>query len=124
MTRKLLHLSLSPDAQVEVGQRIRTVRKSLGMSQAKLAERFNLSRPALVNIERGRQNCTIYNLMCLARALRVPVSELLPGGGKPSPVEDSSEREWRERAMYAEAALSKVRAAVIRYQPRKAGVKH
>jgi transcriptional regulator with XRE-family HTH domain len=48
------------------------------MSQELLAERSNLSRTSIVNIERGRQGVSLSTLYRLAAALNVPPTVLLP----------------------------------------------
>jgi len=48
------------------------------MSQEVLAERSNLSRTSIVNIERGRQGVSLATLYRLAAALNVPPTALLP----------------------------------------------
>lgn len=60
------------------GQRVRELRLAAGLSQEELAERAALHRTYVGGIERGERNVGILNLLRLARALRVRVSELLP----------------------------------------------
>jgi len=62
----------------QFGRRVRELRLAAGISQEELAERANLHRTYIGGIERGERNVGILNLLRLARALRVRVSELLP----------------------------------------------
>jgi len=65
-----------------LAERIRGLRTRHGLSLQELADRSNLSRRFLVEIEGGRANPSIARLACLADALRVPLGELcdLPTG--------------------------------------------
>jgi transcriptional regulator with XRE-family HTH domain len=50
----------------------------IGLSQEELAHRAGLDRSYMSGIERGVRNVTVLNLQSVARALKVPVRELLP----------------------------------------------
>lgn len=54
-----------------VGQNIRMIRKSKGLSQEKLALDAGLDRSYVGGIERGERNTTVLNLFKLAQALNV-----------------------------------------------------
>ena len=87
-----------------VGNQIALFRKSRRITQEDLAGRISMTRTSVINIEKGRQQVLVHTLLDIARALRVPVSELLPG-------EESIEaslrnqpqkgREWIESALSA-----------------------
>lgn len=62
----------------QIGKRVNTVRKRLGLSQEALATQVSLTRTSITNIERGRQGMMVHTLVQLASALRVPIAELLP----------------------------------------------
>ncbi len=62
-----------------VGIRIRSVREMLGISQAELAKRVNLTRTSLVNIEAGRQRMLLHSIEDFARALGTTPKTLLKG---------------------------------------------
>ena len=65
----------------ELGQRIRTARKRHAggsLTQAELAERVDVSRSSIANIEQGRQQAPIHILVQIAEALGVSPGELLP----------------------------------------------
>ena len=55
-----------------LGERVRRTRQVEGLSQEELARRVRLSRPALVNMELGRQGITVWRLCQLAEALHTP----------------------------------------------------
>jgi transcriptional regulator with XRE-family HTH domain len=57
--------------------RIRKRREARGISQAALAKRAKITREYLNRLEAGRYDPTVGVLQRLARALGVPVTELL-----------------------------------------------
>lgn len=59
-----------------IGQRIRDLRKQLGLSQEQLAEIAGLHFSYIGGIERGEKNVTILNLEKIATALGVPFFDL------------------------------------------------
>lgn len=65
-----------------VGARIRDYRSKQGISQEELAARAEVHRTYIGGIERGERNVSLLNLVRIARALSVPVSELVSGAEK------------------------------------------
>ena len=63
---------------VAFGLRIREQRKLKKISQEKLALLCNIDRSYMGRIERGEVNVTIEKLYELAKALDIPVKNLLP----------------------------------------------
>lgn len=53
-----------------LGARIRIGRKRIGAKQIPFAKRVGISRPALVNIELGRQRIMMHDVQGFAKALR------------------------------------------------------
>lgn len=72
--------SFSPD-RVEFyqrfGRRVRKSRIALMMTQLELAEKVDLSRGSVANIEAGRQQVLIHQVLDLAQALRCKPYQLL-----------------------------------------------
>jgi DNA-binding XRE family transcriptional regulator len=64
-----------------VGERIRDARKSIGMTQAELAELVGKSRPTIVNLEQGRQGTTLETLVAVAASLNTTASDLIDTSG-------------------------------------------
>lgn len=62
----------------ELGKRIRSVRESKNLTQEALAESVSMTRPSIVNIEKGRQRVPVHTLVRIAEALSVDPSHLLP----------------------------------------------
>jgi len=61
------------------GKQVRKFRKARGLSQEELAELAELHRNYIGGIERGERNVALLNIVRLAKALGVPLSELLEG---------------------------------------------
>ncbi len=68
-----------------VGRRIRDTRKAAKLTQEDLAERVNLTRTSVTNIEKGRQKLLLHTLFDLAAAMKVPVVELMPAPREEQP---------------------------------------
>jgi transcriptional regulator with XRE-family HTH domain len=60
-----------------LGQAVRELRRSVGISQESLADRSGMHRTYVGGIERGERNVSFANLLKLASTLGVRPSELL-----------------------------------------------
>jgi transcriptional regulator with XRE-family HTH domain len=69
---------LSPATRV-VGERVRTRREALGLSQEALAHQTGVHWTFLGQVERGRRNLSLHNLLKVARGLGVDPAELVRG---------------------------------------------
>ena len=67
---------------LRVGERIREGRKSMKMTQAKLAEDAGLSTEYVCEIEKYRKKASLTALMGISEALGISLDELLYGDGK------------------------------------------
>jgi transcriptional regulator with XRE-family HTH domain len=67
-----------PDIQDRFGQRLRKLRQQKGVSQEKLAELADLHRTYVSGVERGERNVSLVNIERLAKALGVPMADLMP----------------------------------------------
>ena len=56
---------------------MRDRRTALSLTQAQLATTCGLHRTFIGSVERGERNVSILNLRVIARALRIPITELL-----------------------------------------------
>ena len=65
-------------ALVELGTRIRKIRKERGFSQEDFAAQAGLGRSYYGGIERGERNVAALNLMRIAATLQVEVGQLFP----------------------------------------------
>ncbi len=59
------------------GKKVSRERKKRGLSQEKLGEMANLHRTYIGMIERAEKNITLINIEKIAKALHMPISELL-----------------------------------------------
>ena len=62
-----------------LGENIRTHRRNMGWSQEKLAEKSDLHRNYIGDIERGEENVSVDALVRIAAALKVTLSALVRG---------------------------------------------
>jgi transcriptional regulator with XRE-family HTH domain len=72
------------DATRLLGERIRTRRESLGLSQEALADRCGVHWTFLGQVERGRRNLSLHNLLKIADGLGVDPAELVRGLSPPN----------------------------------------
>jgi transcriptional regulator with XRE-family HTH domain len=61
------------------GRCVRTQRDLMRLTQEQLAEKADLDRTYISDIERGARNPGIKNVVRLARALGIPTSKLVEG---------------------------------------------
>ena len=72
-----------------VGQKVEQQRHKAKLSQTQLAQRCNLARGSIANIESGNQRPTLHTLWSLADALEVDMRSLLPSRDEFSGTETS-----------------------------------
>ena len=63
--------------QQKIGQRIRELRESKGITQQNLAAICNFEKANLSRIEAGRTNPTVSTLYKISQALEITISELV-----------------------------------------------
>ena len=66
-------------AATQFGQRVRARRQQLGLSQEALADLCGLHWTFVGQVERGRRNLTLHNILKIADGLEVDPGELLRG---------------------------------------------
>lgn len=62
---------------VELGGRIRSLRKKHNWSQVMLAEVVGVHRSFIADLEQGKRNVSVLNLYAIAKALDTTISRLL-----------------------------------------------
>ncbi|MCF8023836.1 MAG: helix-turn-helix domain-containing protein [Clostridiales bacterium] len=62
---------------MNVGERIKAVRKKKGLSQYELAKRADISQSFLSYIERGEKSPTLRTLEKITKAMEIPLEELV-----------------------------------------------
>jgi transcriptional regulator with XRE-family HTH domain len=79
--------SSAPDAvaEVDVGERLRDIRRLRRATLRTIAERAGVSESFLSQVERGRASASIASLQRIAGALGISVSDLFEPGGPPGP---------------------------------------
>ena len=70
---------MQPDVRKQFGDRVRQLRRGLGMSQEELAARSGLHRTYVGDVERGERNPSLVNIVKLSTALGVTPAVLLTG---------------------------------------------
>lgn len=78
-----------PDGRKAFGEAVRGWRRHLGISQEKLAERADLHRTYIADIERGARNPSLKSIENLARALEISTTSLFTYGSSPKSDRDS-----------------------------------
>jgi transcriptional regulator with XRE-family HTH domain len=68
----------------EFGRNLRKFREAAALTQEALAEKADMDRTYLSDIERGLRNAGIKNIVRLAKALGIPASRLMDGLGEPT----------------------------------------
>ena len=58
------------------GATVKARRKQSGLSQEELAERANLHRTYISDVERGARNLSLASIVKIARALSIPCADL------------------------------------------------
>ncbi len=69
---------LSP-ATAALGARVRARRETLGLSQEAMAHRIGIHWTFLGQVERGRRNLSLHNLLKVAAGLGIDPGELVQG---------------------------------------------
>ncbi len=59
------------------GRNVRRLREAQGLSQEELAERAQVHRTYVGMVERAEKNITLRNIEKFAKALQVPITELV-----------------------------------------------
>ena len=61
--------------KIKIGNRIKELRKELGLSQEKLANNCELDRTYVASVENGKRNISIINLEKIVKALNVSLKD-------------------------------------------------
>src|SRR3990167_9445253 len=82
----------------EIGQRIKMHRERSGMSQAELSYRIGFRSPtAVFYIEQGKRRIKVFDLVEIAKALRIS-ADMLMFGERQLPASNESTSEWKIKA--------------------------
>lgn len=69
---------MNSNIPVELGKRMRTLRKLRGLTQEELGEKSGISYKFIGEIERGEVNPSLNSLILIAKALGIYVNNLFP----------------------------------------------
>jgi transcriptional regulator with XRE-family HTH domain len=67
---------MAEDLLTRLGDRIRKLRKARGWTQAEMAERVDIDRSFLADVERGKRNVSVLNLELIAHGFKISLSQL------------------------------------------------
>src|ERR1700690_4176676 len=67
-----------------LGERVRTLRNQRGITRKALAQHAKVSERYLAQLEEGQGNCSIVLLRRIARAIGLPVNQLVHDGAEPT----------------------------------------
>ena len=70
------HMSRPQSAQVALGRNVRKRREQIDLTQENLAEKAELDRTYISDIERGARNLSLSSILRIAKALGTTVSDL------------------------------------------------
>lgn len=76
---------MSKDLKRRIGQRVRALRESRGLTQEQLAEAIDRSVQTVSNIERGQTLAGLDALESMAHCFKVPISDFFDEGRTSSP---------------------------------------
>jgi len=65
-----------PTAREKFGDRVRVLRKKIGLSQEQFGFKVGLHRTYVGSIERGEQNVSLDNIIKLAKAFKIKLTDL------------------------------------------------
>lgn len=71
-------MSLGEQFQQIFGERVKTRRRELRLTQSELSERLHISRVHLANIEAGSRRTYMFLLARIAETLEAPLEQLMP----------------------------------------------
>ncbi|KSV57679.1 helix-turn-helix domain-containing protein [Acetivibrio ethanolgignens] len=65
----------------QLGEKIKELRKEIGLSQEKFALKIDMDRTYFATVESGKRNISLQNIEKIANGLGVTISELFEGIG-------------------------------------------
>ena len=70
---------MANDLLINLGERIRKLRKRRGWTQVVMAEKIGLDRSFIADVERGKRNISFLNLDLIAKGFKLSLSRFLSG---------------------------------------------
>ena len=103
---------------MSIGENIKQLRTKLGMTQEVLAEKLEMNRSSLVQIERGRRKVSVEELIKFAEVMNVSVDQLINPDLKPEEIiepsiEEPSVHKSRERISIPQNNFQKFKEVLL-----------
>ena len=70
-------LQLMQNEQIKLGKNLKRIRTQKGISQGDIARTLKVGRSFITNIENGKTNPTLATIVKIAKAVNVPVKNLI-----------------------------------------------
>ena len=99
-----------PEVIRQFAERLRELRRSVGLTQRELAEAAHLSEGYVARLEAGDTSPGLDLMFRLAVALNVPLTDLLPAAAPPAPLEGLRQQ---ARTLCEEVASTADRATLL-----------
>ncbi len=96
-----------------VGARIRMVRLAKGLQQNEVAQKLAISSAHLSNIEKGRNNITLENLLKLHEVLECPVSSFFVDIDGAKQVQQEAENNAQQNPLAMQFSLAELLQALV-----------
>ena len=103
---------------LQLGERVKALRVTRGLSQEELAERAGMSLKHLGEIERAATEPSITAVLGLAKGLEVRVLELLPDPTKITPEPKALSRDDWQRILEITKSLAETAEGMVRFAGR------
>lgn len=87
--------STTPSVKLELGTRIRTLRKRNGLTQEEMAEKCDLHWTYIGGLERGERNPTLTTMQRVAAGLNVGLNQLIDARSFPKAKSEEESKEAR-----------------------------
>jgi transcriptional regulator with XRE-family HTH domain len=103
---------------LQLGERVKALRVTRGLSQEELAERAGMSLKHLGEIERAATEPSITAVLGLAKGLEVRVLELLPDPARVTPEPKALSRDDWQRILEITKSLAETAEGMVRFAGR------
>lgn len=84
--------AIDKEGLIQIGLRIKQLRKEKDMSQEQIAFSANISLSQISKLESGRHNTSISSIMSICRALNITISEFFEGLDYPIPISSKKKK--------------------------------
>lgn len=78
MRKQIMGVYMDSFDEMDIGERLKRVRKQRGLTQAKLAELSGVTTTMISNMENGKSMVGVYTLLDILKVLQVGIEEIFP----------------------------------------------